>query len=394
MRHRIIIFILTFLSTFRLIAQHTNISGSLNDFSFDIYRQIKSDKDNLFFSPLSIDFALLMAKEGSKSDTKAGFEKVLHLDSKLNNKDALDFVLNLKNFIDSSNYMTISNAIWIQKGFNINSDYKNIIQSNYSADAFIVNFLQKNESANQINNWVAKKTNNLIKEIISPNSIEDSTKLVLTNAIYFIGKWSDEFNKNITKKDNFYSIMYDTLKIDFMHKTEHLSYFENTDFQFMSKYYKGNDKSFCVILPKKRYGISSIETMLKKSLLDSIFRNIVSNEVELTLPKFKIETNYSLNDALITLGLKKAFSDYADFSGISKNPRLKISDVSHMAYIKIDEEKTEAAAVTGLRMMVASSAKGPKPKPKIFKADHPFVFMIIDNKTKGIIFIGKYVKEK
>lgn len=393
MRNRIAILILALFSTFSLTAQQVEMTNSLNNLSFDIYRQLKSDKQNLFFSPASIDIALFMAYEGAKSDTKTSFEKVLHIESDVKDNDVFDFITNLKRWNDSSNYLNISNAIWVQNNFKINSDFISKIQTKYSAEAFSVDFLDKKNSTLQINKWVAEKTNKLIKEIISPNQLEDSTKLIITNAIYFIGNWADKFDKELTKLDDFYSIENENVKIDFMNKTEHLDYFENKDFQFISKKYQGYDKSFCVILPTKRYGISEIESNLNKSLIDSIFKNIINIQVNLSLPKLKLETSYSLKEPLNNLGLNLAFSDYADFSGISSYPPLKISNVNHKAYIEVNEEKTEAAAVTAIGFEVVS-AGGPIPEPKVFKADHPFIFMIIDNKTKGIIFIGRFVKEK
>jgi serpin B len=393
MRHRISIVILTLFSAFNLKAQQLEMTSSLNSLSFDIYRQLKSDKQNLFFSPASIDIALFMAYEGAGSDTKTSFEKVLHIESGVKDNDILDFIKTIKKWKDSSNYLNISNAIWVQDNFKINPIFKSNIQTKFSAEAFSVDFLDKNRSALQINDWVSEKTNKRINQIISPSLLDDSTKLIITNAIYFIGNWAYKFDKALTKPDDFYTIENEKVRIDFMHKTEGLAYYENKDFQFISKNYQGYDKSFCVILPAERYGIAEIESNLNKSLLDLIFQNIINAQVNLSLPKLELETSYSLNEPLKNLGLNMAFSNYADFLGISSYPPLKISNVNHKAYIEVNEEKTEAAAVTAIEFEVSGSAGGPMPRPKIFKADHPFIFMIIDNKTKGIIFIGRFVTE-
>jgi serpin B len=395
MKHGIFIFTLIFLTSNPLSAQQSDSAGSLNSFSFDLYRQLKSDKENLFFSPLSIDIALIMAKEGARNDTKKAFEKVLHIDSNMVGNDALNFVQNLKSCKDSSNQLNIANAIWIQRDFILNADFLKSVQTNYLADAFPVDFLNKYNSVNQINKWAAQKTNNLIQQVISPDQINDSTRLVITNAIYFMGKWAKKFESNLTRKDDFYGINRDTVKTDFMHETGRMDYFENNDFQMIAKYYKGYDKSFCVILPKKRYGISAIETRMDKSLFDSILNHVVIKEVVLSIPKLRLETGYSLKESLSRLGLEKAFTDKADFTGISAQPLLKISNVSQVAYINVDEVKTEAAAVTKITMSYIGSTIHPKPKPIIyFTADHPFLFLIIDNQTKGIVFMGRYVKKQ
>ena len=391
MKYRILILTITILSTTGIKAQQINIAGSLNSFSFDMYKQLKSDNENLFFSPFSIDIALLMTREGAKSDTKSGFDKVLHVDSNVNSKLVRDFILNIKSFKDSSNRLNVSNAIWINRYYKIKTDFQYRIQTNYFAEAFRIDFLDQNKAANKINRWAALKTNNLIKNIISLDQFTIDLKLILTNVIYFIDKWDKPFERYLTKEDVFYGVNSETTKTDFMHETGLMNYFENGDFQFIAKYYKGNDKSFCVILPKTRYGISAIESVMDKSLFDSIFNHVASIEVDLSIPKFKMEKSYSLNKSLSNLGLKKAFTT-ADFTGISTTSRLQISKVTHKTFIEVSEEKTEAAAVTTVSYSDGlMPVDDQKPKPKEFKANHPFIFMIIDSKTKGIIFMGRYV---
>lgn len=394
MKYGILILTLTFILTTRIIAQQTDMAGSLNSFSFDLYKQLKSDKENLFFSPFSIDVALLMTRQGAKLDTKTSFDKVLHIDSNLNDKNAHDFILSLKRFKNSTNQLNVSNSIWIQNNYKIETDFQNKIQTNYFADAFHVNFSDQSKSATEINKWAAQKTNNLIKNLISPNQITVSTKLVLINAIYFIDKWDKQFEKNETKKNDFYGVNNDTVKINFMNETGYYDYFENADFQFISKYYAGKDKSFCMILPKKRYGISSIDASIDKLILDSIFKHSTSTLVDLSMPKFKLEASYSLNESLSKLGLKKAFADDANFLGISTSSRLRINKIIHKTYIEVNEEKTEAAAATRIDCINGIILYDElAPKPKVFNANHPFMFMIIDNQTKSIIFMGRYVKQ-
>jgi len=291
--------------------------------------------------------------------------------------------------------LNVSNSIWIQNDYKIKTDFQNKIQTNYFADAFHVNFSDQSSSATQINKWAAQKTNNLIKNLISPDQITASTKLVILNTIYFIDKWDKQFEKRETKKNDFYGVNKDTVKIDFMNETEYCNYFENADFQFISKYYAGKDKSFCVILPKKRDGISSIDASIDKLILDSIFKHATSTLVDLSMPKFKLEASYSLNESLSKLGLKRAFEVDADFSGISTTSRLRLNKVIHKTYIEVNEEKTEAAASTTIEITDGLMPHDDlAPKPKVFHADHPFMFMIIDTQTKGIIFMGRYVKQQ
>lgn len=388
-QHAVLIILLSItLSTY---SQIDKLTKSLNGYSFDLYGQVKTDNENLFVSPISTYYALLIAYEGANSETRQEFEKVLHIDNSKFLSRFNDFSENLITWKDSSNYLNISNAIWIQKDFSLKADYKNTIVQKYSSDLKTVDFKQKINASKEINDWVTNKTNGLIKNIISPNDINEYTRLIISNAIYFIGKWDDEFDKKMTKPDDFYSFNKSKSEIEFMNKTEYLSYYENNEFQFITKPYKGNDKSFCIILPKKQYGLVDIEETFSSSVLDSILNNTDYLEVKLSIPKFKLETSYSLIEPLNKLGLEKAFTLNADFSGITTEVPLMINKINHKAYIEIDEEKTEAAAATIGAMMVGS-AGGTMPKPKIFKADHPFTFLIIDNKTKGIIFIGRYVQ--
>lgn len=373
-------------------AQIDKLTKSLNDYSFDLYSQISSeDNENLFISPLSTYYALLIAYEGAQNDTKLEFESVLHIDNSDNLSNFKDFSKNLISWRDSSNYLNISNAIWIQKEFTVKENYKNKIIQKYSSDLKTVDFKQENIAANEINDWVTNRTNGLIKNIISPHDINNYTRLIISNAIYFIGKWGDEFDKDLTKLDDFYAINKEISEIDFMNKTEYLKYYEDNGIQFISKPYEGNDKSFCIILPKKRYGLTDLEKNFDNSILDTILNNTDYLQVRLSIPKFKLETSYSLLKPLKKLGLEIAFTPDADFSGITSETSLMINKINHKAFIAIDEEKTEAAAAT-IVSIVTSSPGDQMPKPKIFKADHPFTFMIIDNKTKGIIFIGRYVQ--
>lgn len=390
MKPKIIILILIIISTLINNAQTIDLTSSLNSYSFNLYREIKVEDKNLFFSPFSTYLALMIAYEGTRSNTKNEFDKVLHIENPYLLNDLEGFSSNLVTWQDSSNFLNISNAIWIQDKYKIESTYLNNVQK-YDADVKSIDFIKKQEAVFEINNWVSEKTNNLIKNILNPNDINEYTRLVISNAIYFIGKWADEFERRLTKPDDFYSISNEVVQIDFMNKTEFQKYFENDEFQFISIPYKGHDKSFCIILPQKRYGLIEIENKLDEALLNKIFNNLEYPKVILSIPKFKLETSYSLNKPLENLGLKTAFTVNADFSGITTEEPLMINKINHKAYIEIDEEKTEAAAST-IVAMTMSSIKGPTSKPKTFKADHPFVFLILDNKTKGIIFMGRYVK--
>jgi serpin B len=173
-----------------------------------------------------------------------------------------------------------------------------------------------------------------------------------------------------------------------MNMTENLQYYENDEYQFISKPYKSSDISFCIILPKKLFGIEEIEKKLNTDFFKVILDSTYSAKTLLSIPKLKLESGYNLEDALKNGGLKTAFTSEADFSGITKGMPLMLSQVLHKTWIELDEEKTEAAAVT-----VAMGIRGHRQRPSyvVFNADHPFVFFILDNRSSAIIFIGRYI---
>ncbi len=173
-----------------------------------------------------------------------------------------------------------------------------------------------------------------------------------------------------------------------MHMTESINYYETDDYQFISKPYRNSDLSFCILLPKKLFAIEEIECKMNNGFLNEVLDSAYYTKTALSIPKIKLESNYKLSDALNMSGLKTAFTNKANFSGITQEEPLQLSQVLHKTWIEVDEEQTEAAAATAV-----ISIRGYKPQSyKVFKADHPFVFFIIDNKMKSILFIGRYVK--
>jgi len=377
------------LSGFNLGAQSqsNHLIKSLNDYSFKLYKQLASQNKNLFFSPLSTYLALSMANEGAKGETKKEFENILHLNRNSKNKDFINIIRGLNPSGDSS--FIISNAVWVLRKFPIENRYKNIILRNYSAQVFSIDFSKKDSAATEINNWVLKSTKGLIRNIIGPNNIDNHTKIVITSSVYFYGMWKQEFDKSQTKKGEFYSVGNDTTLTDFMKKTEYLNYCDNHQLQFVCIPYKGN-KSFCMILPSAKQSMDSIENQLSFRFLDSLLRHMKYKTVKMSIPKFKLETSYFLKKPLNNLGLQLAFTKKANFTGISNEGELLINNIAHKAFIDVNEEKTKAAA-TSVVSMIAGSKAPSKEKTKIFIANHPFIFMILNTKTKRIIFIGRFV---
>ncbi len=375
-------------------AQHNELVHSINKYSLNLYQQTTETKENLFISPFSTYWALLAAYEGAEGKTKTECKDLLYLN---HDTAASDFYAYAQKLINSKNQIdifSISNAIWMDQHFQVKETFKKRVTENYATKLQTLDFAKKIASSRTINSWVSENTNNKIKMIISPEDINRDTKLIIANAIYFNAEWGKKFDNNLTKQEAFYTINKTTEMIDFMHSKESLKYYENNDLQFIIKpYTKSVDKSFCIILPKEKYGISCVENKIDGALLDTLFDNCFPSEIELAMPKYKLEKDYSLVQPLKEMGLHTAFSPQANFSSLSSQKPLFISNIKHKTFIAIDEERTEAAAATSIKIST-TSIKNPLTKPIPFIADHPYIFMIIDNETKTILFMGRYVDPK
>jgi serpin B len=379
------IFYLTIVNIWELNAQTKDYGNSLNSYSFDLYRETKVEKENLCLSPLSIYYALLLAYEGSKNKTKQEFEKVLYL----KNSDALkdDYFHHIASKSDSYSGLNVFNAIWVDKSLQVKEGYSKSVSDKYFSDFKQTEFANTESAVSDINGWVSEKTNQKINEIINAANIYAGTKLLISNAVYFKGEWLTKFNKQKTISAPFFTSFKNQYKVDFMKKTEILQYFENDEYQFISKPYRDSDLSFGIILPKKLFGIEEFEKKMNNVVLKEILDNTYSTKTSLSIPKLKLESSYELSDALKKAGIKTAFTSEADFSGIAEEAPLMLGKVLHKTWIELDEEKTEAAAATVAVMRITG-----QPSYKVFKADHPFVFFVLDNRSRAILFMGRYIK--
>ncbi len=326
-----------------------------------------------------------MAYEGSKKKTKQEFEKVLYL----KNSGSLynDYLHSIVNKSDSCSKLIISNTIWLDNSLVVEGEYSKSLSDKYFSDFKQTEFANSKEATEDINKWVSEKTNHKINEIVNYSDITPETELLISNAVYFKGEWLMKFNKQKTTSAPFFSTEENQYKVDFMNINESLKYFENSDYQFISKPYRNSELSLCVILPKKLFGIDAIEKKINNELLNAILDSAFYTKTALSIPKIKLESNYDLSEVLQRLGLNAVFTQKANFSGITKDQPLQFSKLLHKTCIELDEENTEVAAATAATVRITGL-----PSYKIFKADHPFVFFVIDNQSKAILFMGRYVK--
>ncbi len=372
----------------------TNVVNADNQFAFKLYNLYKSKPEfkdnNIFYSPYSIATAVAMAYEGAKGDTADEMQKLFNFPKEeIVRRPAYAKIYNDLNKINSNYTLSTANALWLEKSYPFLEEYKNIILNYYAGNANNMDF--KNNAENSritINNWVEDNTNKKIKNLIPFGLVNTGTRLVLTNAIYFKGKWLQEFNKTDTKEQDFTLSDNQKTKVQIMEKLgKSFNYAEKPNLQVLELPYQGEDLSMLILLPKSN-NIKDAESYLANDKITDLRNMLLDNKVNIYLPKFKFETKYMMADDLKQMGMPTAFTPNADFSGMDGvKGNLMISDVIHQAFVEVNEEGTEAAAATAV-IVVATSIPSPE-QPKTFKADHPFVFLILERKTGNILFLGK-----
>jgi serpin B len=360
-------------------------------FAVDLYGQLRRQDGNLFFSPESISTALAMAYAGASGTTATEMAATLHFTlppAQLH--PAMGALLTSLNAVHPGYQLRVADALWAEKDYKFLDDFLKLTKEDYSAGFKPMDFKTAPEAARvTINQWVEQQTENKIQDLIPPGAIKSDTGLVLTNAIYFKGDWQTQFSKATTQDEDFHLSATQTVKTPLMHLQTKLGYFNGGTFQAVDIPYKSRELSMVVLLPNDVAGLPALEQSLTaanlQKWLDGGWR---SNKIILTLPKFKMTSQFELSEALGALGMKQAFlRGAADFSGMTGKKDLWISAAIHKAFIDVNEEGTEAAAATGIVMR--SMAMSYEAQPIVFRADHPFIFLIRDNRSGGILFMGR-----
>jgi serpin B len=364
-----------------------------NAFAIQLYGQLKSKAGNLFFSPESISTALAMTYAGARGETATQMAKTLDFTlppEKLN--PAMGALLKQMNAPHTSYELRLANALWAQQGSKLRDEYLSQLKDNYGAGVELLDFKVATEAARQrINGWVAEKTADKITNLIVPGVLTPKTRLVLTNAIYFKGMWETQFDAAETKVEDFHETDGKTVKAPLMHREGRFEYFDGGTFQELAIPYKSDDLSLILLLPREAGGLPALEGALTPASATAWMGKLSPvKKVIVTMPKFKMTQEFELKEALSAMGMPLAFENgSADFSGMTdEKPGFVISAVIHKAYVDVNEQGTEAAAATAVVMVGAMASMRPAPTP-VFRADHPFVFLIRDNATGGILFMGR-----
>jgi serpin B len=358
-----------------------------NQFAFELYLQYNEEEDNIFFSPYSISVALAMTYEGALGQTASEMQSVLHFpEEDITRRAAYAKLYNDYNKEGTEYMLSTANALWTQEDYKFLTEYLDIIEQYYMGEATDLDFAgEPEESRETINNWVEERTNDKIQDLIPPGVIDEYTRLVLTNAIYFKGDWAVQFEKKNTQEADFIVSSEKTVKAQMMGLSgESFNYTVTDTAQIIELPYKGEDLSMLILLPKEN-SLDSLEASISAENLNQWRSDLRETEIDVHMPKFKLETKYILSDTLKEMGMPIAFSETeADFSGMNGKEDLFITSVIHQGFIKVNEEGTEAAAATGV--VVGTSSISP-----IFYADHPFIFLIQDKETGNILFLGRVV---
>ena len=366
----------------RLVSANTS-------FGFKLFAEVaKQDAGkNVFISPASVGLALAMTYNGAAGGTKLAMERALEIQG-MNHTELNNAYGQLRRDLESADpkvELRIANSLWAKKGAAFNPDFIQRDKQFYGAEVTALDFGDPGAPAT-INAWVADKTKGKINHIV--DQIDAQSILFLINAIYFKGKWSIEFDKAKTKEDAFTTGASQQKRVPMMHQSGKYNYYEGKNFQAVSLPYGDGRASMYIFLPAQGLRLDEFQKDLSAANWESWMKQFVQTDGSIAVPRFKVEYEVGLNDALTALGMGIAFDAYrADFSGIVQGSgRAYISRVKHKTFAEVNEEGTEAAAVTSVEMRVTSA----RPPQKTFQmiVDRPFFCAIRDNKTGTLLFVG------
>lgn len=356
-----------------------------NQFSFELLRQVIATNEtekNIFISPLSVSIALGMARNGAAGSTLSEIDKALFLDELTNDQINEYYKILLKGLpkVDYSTKINLANSIWYKEGFPIKNDFLKVNAEYFDAEIDELNFDDPN-SVNIINDWCAEKTNDLIKEPL--NEISADALMYLINAIYFKGSWANPFDPESTYTSFFKNEDGIYYPMDMMQIKDSFEYFEDTNTQYVRLPYGNGSYNMTILLPEENTTVKSVIKDLNTEKWKNIQSNLTSQELKLFLPKFKVECKFELKEAMRNMGMNTAFTNLADFSKIS-DYQLFISRIIHSTYCEVNEEGTEAAAVTIIEFENTSIPNYP-----VVLINRPFAFIISEKTTGAIIFASK-----
>jgi serpin B len=365
------------------VAVKQNLARSYNTLGFNLLAELRRENadQNIFISPAGLAFALAMAADCAGGVTLQEMRSVLHVPPALQDLNAENAAL-VRDLLSARDRvkLEIANSLWAAGDIHLNADYVEAMRSSFQAEVASVNF-HDSATAKTINDWVSQHTAGKIPSMVDPPL--DGNRLILLDAIYFKGTWATPFDRKLTKDGPFTLANGQTVERPRMIRTDHFPYFENELFQAVSLPYAGGDLAMYVFLPRK-----SLPDLLSNLTMESWARwtaPFISRRGTVALPRFKLQNEYDLKTPLMAMGMQEAFAERADFHRLSSDP-LYIDWIRQKTFVEVNEEGTEAAAVTGIGFKSAAVRREPPPFEMI--VDRPFLFAIRENRTGAILFLG------
>ncbi|HOG45852.1 MAG TPA: serpin family protein [Anaerolineae bacterium] len=365
-------------------------------FALDLYGVLYDKGANLFCSPYSISQALAMTYAGAKGATAQEMAQALAFtlpQERLHPAfNALDQVLasrgaNVAKDQGERFSLHVTNALWGQQDYAFLPAFLDVLAENYGAGLRLLDLKGASDASRQtINRWVEEQTAEKIKDLLPEGSIDSLTRLVLTNAIYFNAGWKNPFQAQATQEGAFHLLDGSSVTVPMMRQGERMGYVAGQGWQAVELPYVGDELSMVVVLPAEGQ-FEAVARGLDAATLATMTQGLKPTDVALALPRFKFEAKAELKEALVKLGMAQAFSQDADFSGMTERPELYIDQVYHKAFVAVDEKGTEAAAATAVAMRVTAAPA----EPKQVRVDRPFIFLIRDAETGAILFLGHVV---
>jgi serpin B len=358
-------------------------------FGLELYRNLAAKPGNVFISPISLAGAFGPVAAGARAETREAIGKVLRFpasDAALHPQ--LGGLLRGLESTAEGARVSIANGLWLMRGYAVKPAFVGVARESYGAEVESLDFNNGAAAAGRINAWVERETNNRIRNLVAPDSLDEMTRVVVTNAVHFLGDWAQPFNSARTRSEPFYLAGGGTRQVPMMSSNRYTRYALAGPVQLVELPYKGGRLAMVAILPTQRGGLAAVEQSLTDQQLGDWLQQLDSaerREVLVQLPKVQVESSYQLNEPLKAMGMGIAFDrNRANFRGIADNEQLFISQVVHKTFLRIDERGTEAGAATAVEIQAESSAE-----PPTFRADHPFLVLIRDKPTGAVLFLGR-----
>lgn len=374
------------------------VVDGVNAFSLDLYKAIAAEGGNQFLSPASVSLAMGLAYGGARGATATEIREILHYPSA---PDAFlaeaGPVLKSLDILGEGRELKVANALWADRTLQLQPDYLSAVSAHMAAGLKPVDFAKKSAAARkEINDWVEDRTNDRIKDLLQPGDVDSGTKSVLVNTVYWKGDWEKVFEKEATRPEKYTALGGAVTDVPMMVQQDWFQVAQRGGVRAIQIPYSGRELSMVILLPDDPKGLPALEAKLTRQELGRWMRDLdgtSSRETILWLPKIHMEARAKLATTMKGLGVRTAFSDAADFSGITGSPDLKIDEVIHQTFLDVDEKGTEAAAATAVTMVATSAMPGPPPPPPFeFRADKPFLFVLRDMRTGLVLFIGRHVE--